>query len=77
MWMTEPRMCKPVSGAKEAPGPEIVSGAADTGTEENAIPARYRNTRGGVNLEQVRRDQRRARRDALRALARRLRNLVW
>lgn len=72
MWMTEPGICKVMSGAKEAPGPESASGAAETEIKENAIPARYRNARGGVNLEQVRRDQRRARRDALRALVRHL-----
>lgn len=72
MWMTEPGICTAVSSAKEVPVPETASEAAETETKENAIPARYRNARGGVNLEQVRRDQRRARRDALRALVRHL-----
>lgn len=39
---------------------------------ESGIPARYRNGMGGVNLEQVRRDQRRARRDFVRAMIGRL-----
>ncbi len=38
----------------------------------NSIPPRYRNRMGGVNLEQVRRDQRRARREFVRAIIQRL-----
>ncbi|WP_297794911.1 hypothetical protein [uncultured Marinobacter sp.] len=38
----------------------------------NSIPRRYRNRMGGVNLEQVRRDQRRARSEFVRAMIRRL-----
>ena len=40
-----------------------------------SIPARYRDGRGGINLEQVRRDQLRARQEWLRAMARRLKAL--
>lgn len=38
-----------------------------------SIPRRYRDGRGGINLERVRQDQRRARRDLVRAVALRLR----
>ncbi|EON90866.1 hypothetical protein MARLIPOL_15844 [Marinobacter lipolyticus SM19] len=38
----------------------------------NGIPPRYRNSMGGVNLEQVRRDQRRARQEVVRAMIQRL-----
>ena len=39
---------------------------------EGSIPPRYRDGLGGINLEQVKRDQRRARRDFVRAMIRRL-----
>lgn len=43
---------------------------ADTPTE--TIPARYRNGAGGIDLEQVRRDQRQARRAFMQSIGRRL-----
>lgn len=39
---------------------------------KSSIPPRYRDGRGGINLEQVKRDQRRARQEFVRALIRRL-----
>lgn len=39
---------------------------------ESSIPPRYRDGMGGINLEQVRRDQRRARREFVRAMIGRL-----
>lgn len=56
----------------------------DTDTEERinerpiddslsgAIPRRYRDGLGGINIEQVRQDQRQARREVVRGMARRL-----
>ncbi len=41
-----------------------------------SIPARYRDGRGGINLEQVRRDQLRARQEWLQTVVRRL-NALW
>ncbi|MCG2581985.1 MAG: hypothetical protein KA296_14025 [Marinobacter sp.] len=38
----------------------------------SSIPPRYRDGMGGINLEQVRRDQRRARREFVRAMIGRL-----
>lgn len=40
-----------------------------------SIPARYRDGRGGINLEQVRRDQLRARQEWLRAVVRSMKAL--
>jgi outer membrane translocation and assembly module TamA len=40
---------------------------------EGSIPARYRSGMGGVNLEQVKRDQRQARRELVQAIIHRLR----
>lgn len=40
-----------------------------------SIPARYRDGRGGINLEQVRRDQLRARQEWLRAVVQRMKAL--
>jgi len=40
-----------------------------------SISARYRDGRGGINLEQVRRDQLRARQEWLRAMVRRTKAL--
>jgi hypothetical protein len=48
------------------------SGRRSGASTESSIPARYQNGRGGVNLEQVRRDQRRARQELIRAMIRRL-----
>ena len=42
----------------------------------SSIPLRYRDGMGGVNLEQVKRDQRRARRDLMRAMIRGLNRLL-
>ena len=39
---------------------------------ESTIPTRYRDGMGGINLEQVRRDQRRARSEFVRAMIQRL-----
>lgn len=39
---------------------------------EGSIPPRYRNGLGGINIEQVKRDQRRARQEFVRAMIRRL-----
>lgn len=41
-----------------------------------SIPHRYRDGGGGIDLEQVRRDQLRARRQAVQAILRRL-NKLW
>ena len=38
----------------------------------SSIPLRYRDGMGGINLEQVQRDQRRARRDIVRTMIRSL-----
>jgi hypothetical protein len=51
---------------------------ADRNTKEshrNSIPLRYRDGMGGIDLEQVKRDQRRARRDFVRAMIRGLNRL--
>ncbi|MBL3558217.1 MULTISPECIES: hypothetical protein [Marinobacter] len=39
---------------------------------EGSIPARYRSRMGGINLEQVKRDQRRARTELVQAIIHRL-----
>lgn len=39
---------------------------------DGSIPARYRDGMGGIDIEQVKRDQRRARREFVRAMIRRL-----
>lgn len=41
----------------------------------SSVPLRYRDGMGGINLEQVRQDQRRARRDFVRAMIRGLNRL--
>lgn len=41
---------------------------------QSSIPPRYQDGHGGINIEQVKRDQRRARRDVVRAMMRRLAN---
>jgi hypothetical protein len=41
-------------------------------SHRSSIPLRYRDGMGGIDLEQVKRDQRRARRDVVRAMIRRL-----
>ncbi|MCG8393214.1 MAG: hypothetical protein MI745_09030 [Pseudomonadales bacterium] len=55
------------------------SGNAAQGPASNPpsdpIPARYRDGRGGINLEQVRRDQLRARQEWLRAVVRSIKAL--
>lgn len=55
------------------------SADAEKGSANNlpneSIPARYRDGRGGINLEQVRRDQLRARQEWLRAVVRRMKAL--
>lgn len=68
-------------------GDSSLSRQTDTGAEEKAeeksvddllrrtIPHRYRDGLGGINLEQVRQDQRQARRDVVRGMLRRLLNL--
>ncbi|MDK8465227.1 hypothetical protein [Marinobacter sp. SS13-12] len=43
---------------------------------EGSIPTRYRSGMGGVNLEQVKRDQRQARRELVQAIIHRLSNLI-
>ncbi|WP_166254893.1 hypothetical protein [Marinobacter salicampi] len=45
------------------------------GSPKGTIPNRYRDGLGGINLEQVRQDQRQARRDVVRGMLRRLLNL--
>ena len=45
-------------------------------SHRSSIPLRYRDGMGGVNLEQVKRDQRRARRDLMRAMIRGLNRLL-
>lgn len=42
---------------------------------DNSIPPRYQDGRGGINLEQVQRDQQQARRQVIRTMIRRLRLL--
>ncbi len=44
-------------------------------SREGTIPLRYRNGLGGIDLEQVRRDQLQARRQVVRAMIQRLKNL--
>lgn len=44
-------------------------------SHRSSIPLRYRDGMGGVNLEQVKQDQRRARRDVVRAMIRGLNRL--
>ncbi|PCC97981.1 hypothetical protein EAO82_04565 [Halopseudomonas pelagia] len=54
------------------------NGGAEVGidhTLNDSIPARYQDGRGGIDLEQVRRDQREARRQVLQWVIRRLRRL--
>lgn len=41
-------------------------------SRQNSIPSRYKDGRGGIDLEQIRLDQRRARQEVVRALIRRL-----
>jgi len=41
-------------------------------SHRSSIPLRYRDGMGGINLEQVKRDQRRARRDIVRTMIRSL-----
>lgn len=43
---------------------------------EGSIPPRYRDGLGGINLEQVKQDQRQARRELILAMARRL-GTLW
>ncbi|SOB76484.1 hypothetical protein SAMN04488490_2176 [Marinobacter sp. LV10R510-11A] len=43
---------------------------------EGSIPLRYQNGQGGIDLEQVRRDQLQARRQVVRAMIRRLEKLL-
>ncbi|MBN8239135.1 hypothetical protein JF541_08270 [Marinobacter hydrocarbonoclasticus] len=42
---------------------------------DDAIPPRYRDARGGIDLEQVQRDRRQAKRQVVRAMIRRLKQL--
>ena len=42
---------------------------------EGSIPPRYRDGRGGINMEQVQRDQRQARQELVRAMLHRLAKL--
>lgn len=42
---------------------------------EGSIPARYRDGMGGIDIEQVKRDQRQARKELVRAMLQRLGNL--
>jgi hypothetical protein len=42
---------------------------------QGAIPPRYRNGRGGIDLDRVRRDQRHARQQVIRAMMRNLKEL--
>ena len=44
---------------------------------QNTIPRRYRDGRGGINLDRVRQDQCRARQQSIRALVRWLRRQLW
>lgn len=46
------------------------SGRRAGASTESSIPVRYQNGRGGINVEQVRRDQRRARQELVRAMIR-------
>jgi len=50
-------------------------GRAPSDAPKSNIPPRYRDRMGGINLEQVRRDQRRARREFVRAIIRSLEKL--
>ena len=52
---------------------EDVAGPKTGDTVEGSIPTRYRSGMGGVNLEQVKRDQRQARREWVQAIIHRLR----
>ncbi|BCB08895.1 hypothetical protein HHSLTHF2_27850 [Vreelandella venusta] len=42
---------------------------------DDAIPPRYRDGRGGIDLEQVQRDRRQAQKQVVRAMLRRLKQL--
>lgn len=42
---------------------------------DNTIPPRYQDGRGGIDLEQVQRDRRQAKRQVVRAMIRRLKQL--
>ena len=46
-----------------------------TDSPTESIPPRYRDRNGGIDLEQVRQDQLRARRQVVQAMLRRLKNL--
>lgn len=54
---------------------EVKEGSVDD-YSEGAIPLRYRDGMGGIDLEQVRRDQLQARRQVVRAMIRRLEKLL-
>lgn len=49
-----------------------VSGPKTGGTFGGSIPTRYRSGMGGINIEQVKRDQRQARRELVQAIIHRL-----
>lgn len=55
--------------------PERTRVGPDQDGSGGSIPQRYRDGRGGINLEQVRRDQRQARQQVVRALVRRFKKL--
>ncbi len=54
---------------------EVKEGSVDDSLE-GSIPLRYQNGQGGIDLEQVRRDQLQARRQVVRAIIRRLKKLL-
>jgi|GEM_PF-726523 len=54
---------------------DCVGTESHDGSREETIPLRYRNGLGGIDLEQVRRDQLQARQQVVRAMIQRLKNL--
>lgn len=51
---------------------QVLLRESHTDSPETSIPTRYRNGRGGINLEQVKHDQRRARNEVVRAMLQRI-----
>jgi hypothetical protein len=64
--------CGPVTHREDG---EVADRSVDDSLE-GTIPLRYRDGVGGIDLEQVRRDQRQARRQVVRAMIRRLGKLL-
>lgn len=55
--------------------PDDLSGRRVEDPLADGIPTRYRDGHGGINLERVKRDQRMARNEFVRAMLQRMRNL--